>query len=66
MGRFLSSWGPFILVGMGGWFVGVGTIGIILETNLFAEAKEAIEECEKELPRDQSCKIIGVIDNVQD
>ena len=45
----------FIIAG----FVG----GFILEKPEETQYLKAIAECEKELPRNQKCKIIGVIDN---
>ena len=38
-------------------------IGIILSFSNVPKYNSAIKECEKSLPRDQHCKVIGVIDN---
>ena len=46
-----------------GFAVGFFTLLILLgvvPTSIVNQANEAIHECEKSLPRDQHCKIIGI------
>ena len=48
-----------------GFLVAMLIIGIIVHLPISNVSKynNAIEECEKSLPRDQHCKIIGVLDD---
>ena len=48
-----------------GFLVAILIIGIIVNLPISNVSKynNAIEECEKSLPRDQHCKVIGVLDD---
>jgi len=45
-----------------GMFVGAGIVAILLTftPNIFSAGKEALQECEKEIPRNQYCKIVAI------
>lgn len=48
-----------------GFMIGVFTMVILITTSsgtYHSKAKTAIKECQKSLPRDQVCKVIGVVD----
>lgn len=50
------------------FFIGVFVMGILMDiqnTKTLSNYKRAIQECEKSLPRDKHCKVIGVVDDGQ-
>ena len=53
------EWHAFIC----GMFLGAFTLAILLLTpwSYHYKAVKAIEECEKSLPRDQECKLVGIV-----
>jgi len=61
----MSNEGGTLLFGMTlSFFLGAAftlALDSVLPEAPMLEYKKAIEECEKGLPRDQTCKIIGVI-----
>ena len=56
---FIGVMGMLIIL-LIGFTMGIFTVMI---TNHWVNASDAITECEQDLPRNQKCKIIGVIDN---
>lgn len=48
-----------------GFLLGIILCGVLvnLPNSALKKYEKAIEECEKSLPRDQHCKVIGVVDD---